>query len=74
MTPNVEIERAESSLAAGDIQVAYAAALQAEAAWAGAPAVGRSRIVSTVLLLVALLLLAGLVRGQLTRRRATTTA
>ncbi len=74
VTPNVEIERAESSLAAGDIQVAYAAALQAEAAWAGAPAVGRSRIVSTVLLLVAMLLLAGLVRGQLTRRRVTTTA
>jgi hypothetical protein len=69
-TPAVDLDSAVASLAAGDIQVAYASALRAEAAWAGAPQVGRSRIVSTILLVVAFLLLAGLLRQQWTRRKA----
>ena len=73
-TPAVDVERAVAALAAGDIEAAYASALQAEAAWAGAPRVGRSRIVSAVLLLVAVLLLAGLIRGRQLRRRGASTA
>ena len=58
----------DAQLAAGDIGAAYASALKAEAAWTGAPRVGRSRIVSTALLLIALLLLVGLIRQQRRRR------
>jgi hypothetical protein len=65
--PQVDVDNAAASLAAGDIEIAYAAALQAEAAWSGAPRVGRSRIVSITLLFVALILLVGLVRQY--RRR-----
>ena len=73
-TPEADAEHAAASLAAGEIQIAYASALQAEAAWAGAPQVGRSRIVSSVLLLVAVLLLLGLIRGQWLRRRTAAAA
>jgi hypothetical protein len=66
-TPKADVEGAATSLAAGDIEVAFASAANAEAAWTGAPQVGRSRIVSAVLLLVALILLVGLIRQQ--RRR-----
>ena len=66
-TPRADLDSAAASFAAGDIEAAYASALQAEAAWSGAPHVGRSRIVSAVLLIVALILLVGLVRQQ--RRR-----
>ena len=69
-TPQADLDAAVTSLAAGDIEAAYASALQAEAAWAGASRVGRSRIVSTVLLLVALILLVGLIRQQRRRRAA----
>ena len=72
-TPGADAESAAASLAAGNIQVAYASALQAEAAWEGAPRVGRSRIVSTVLLLLAVVLLIGLLRGQRTRRKGAAT-
>lgn len=73
-SPQVDIDHAAASLAAGDIEVAYTAALQAEAAWSGAPRVGRSRIVSTALLVVALILLIGLVRQQRRRRAAASKA
>jgi hypothetical protein len=66
-TPKADVERAATALAAGDIEMAFASAVNAEAAWTGAPQVGRSRIVSAVLLLVALILLVGLIRQQ--RRR-----
>ena len=69
-TPAADAESAAASLAAGDIEAAYASALRAEAAWAAAPQVGRSRIVSVVVLLVALVLLIGLLRQQLQRRKA----
>lgn len=66
-TPQLHLDAAAASLAAGDIEAAYTSALRAEAAWIGAPSVGRSRIVSTVLLVVALLLLAGLIRQHRAR-------
>jgi hypothetical protein len=68
--PAENLATAATQLAAGNIEAAYGSALQAEVAWAAAPSVGRSRIVSTTLLLVALILLVGLVRQQ-RRRRAT---
>jgi hypothetical protein len=69
-TPKAAVDSAAASLAAGEIKMAYESALQAEAAWTGAAQVGRSRIVSTVLLLVALILLIGLIRQQRRRRKA----
>jgi hypothetical protein len=51
----------------GDLQVAYDEARDADSAWSTAPQVGRSRIVSTALLLIALILLVGIVRER--RRR-----
>jgi hypothetical protein len=68
-TPAADVDAAAAQLAAGDIELAYGSAVRAEAAWAGAPRVGRSRIVSTVLLVVALVLLAGLLRQQRQQRR-----
>lgn len=70
-TPQADLDAAAASLAAGDIEAAYTSALEAEAAWSAAPSVGRSRIVSTALLLVALILLIGLVRQQRRRRGST---
>jgi hypothetical protein len=67
-TPKADVERAATALAAGDIEMAFASAVNAEAAWTGAPQVGRSRIVSAVLLLVALVLLVGLIRQRRRRR------
>jgi hypothetical protein len=71
-SPQRDLDAAATSLAAGDIEVAYESAVRAEAAWSGAPQVGRSRIVSTALLAVALILLAGLIRQQRRRRAAIT--
>jgi hypothetical protein len=68
-TPQADVDSAATSLAAGDVKVAFESALRAEAAWAGAAQVGRSRIVSSVLLLVALILLIGLIRQQRHRRQ-----
>ncbi|HXG26338.1 MAG TPA: hypothetical protein VNL94_05745 [Candidatus Binatia bacterium] len=66
--PREYVAAAAAQLAEGELEAAYASALQAEAAWTGAPQAGRSRIVSTLLLLLALLLLAGLIRQQRRRR------
>jgi hypothetical protein len=60
-TPDVDLANAAAALASGDMKAAYASALEAEAAWTGAPQVGRSRIVSAALLFLALILLVGLV-------------
>lgn len=68
--PAANLAAAADQLAAGDIQAAYASALQAETAWTAAPRVGRSRIVSTTLLVIALLLLVGLFRQQRRREAA----
>lgn len=65
--PEGRLALARTSLTVGDIETAYVAALAAEAAWLDAADLGRTRLVSTVLLTLALLLLASLVRQQ--RRR-----
>lgn len=68
--PEVQLAAAIAALAAGDLQTSYAAAGEAEAAWSNAASVGRSRIVSTALLLVALALFVSLVRQAMRRRSA----
>ena len=65
--PEGRIALARTSLTVGDTETAYVAALAAEAAWIDAADLGRTRLVSTVLLTFALLLLASLVRQR--RRR-----
>ncbi len=67
--PETLLALARTALAAGDIETAYVAAVGAAEAWHNAASSGRSRIVSTALLTVALVLLFGLVR-QARRRRA----
>jgi hypothetical protein len=65
--PESRLALARTALTVGDIETAYVAALAAEAAWIDAADLGRTRLVSTVLLTFALLLLASLVRQR--RRR-----
>jgi hypothetical protein len=65
--PDGRLALARTSVTVGDMETAYVAALAAEAAWIDAADLGRTRLVSTVLLTCALLLLASLVRQQ--RRR-----
>ena len=65
--PEGRLGLAKTALAVGDVQTAYVAALAAEAAWVDAADLGRTRLVSTVLLTLALLLLASLIRQR--RRR-----
>ena len=63
--PDRDLATARSSLTAGDLEGAYVAAESAQAAWLGAARTGRARIVSTVLLLLALAVFASLFRrGQ----------
>ncbi|HEY4189548.1 MAG TPA: hypothetical protein VGM28_03925 [Candidatus Limnocylindrales bacterium] len=64
------VGRAAARFAAGDLQGAYADAVDAQAAWTDAAGDGRSRIVSAVLLLLAVVLLAGLVRQRRNALRA----
>ena len=61
--PELDLVAARQELASGDLDVAHADATAAAEAWASAADVGRSRIVSTVLLLVALAVFVSLVRG-----------
>ncbi len=72
-SPDIDLSRALASLADGDLQASYAAAQAAQATWTSASDVGRSRIVSVVLLLVAAVLFAGLFWQQ-RRRKPTGTA
>ena len=65
--PDARLAAARTALAAGDVQAAYPAATAAQATWASAAALGRSRIVNAVLLLLALILAVAFVRQ---RRRA----
>jgi hypothetical protein len=65
--PEVRLRDATAALAAGDLEGAYEAATEATAAWSSAAALGRSRIVSAALLVVAFLLVLGIIRQ---RRRA----
>lgn len=67
--PAARLDLAEAALTKGDLQLAYGAARDAESAWSTAAGAGRSRIVSTALLLVALALFVGLVRERRRRTR-----
>lgn len=69
-SPELDLARAHAALADGDLETAYGSAQAAEGAWASASEVGRSRIVSAALLLVALILFLGLVRQQRRRKQA----
>lgn len=62
--PEAQLQDSLTSLAEGDLAAAYAAAQSADAVWSGAAQVGRNRILSAVLLAIALLLLLGLVRQR----------
>jgi len=62
--PDATLTEASNALAAGDVDGAFHGAAVAEDVWLGAPAVGRSRVVSVGLLALALVLLAGLVRQR----------
>ena len=65
--PAGDVDRAAAALATGDLERGYALATGATDAWRDAAGLGRSRIVSVALLLLAIALLAGLIRQ---RRRA----
>jgi hypothetical protein len=67
--PDARLAEARTELAAGDLEAAYAAAQAADTGWTSAPRVGRSRIVSVVLLLLALVVFAGLIRQRHRRSR-----
>jgi hypothetical protein len=68
--PDLQLAAAEAALTAGNVDLALATAQNAERGWSSAEAVGRSRIVSLVLLLVALALFISLLRQARRRRRS----
>jgi hypothetical protein len=67
--PDRRLATAQEALTSGDLQTAYAEAQMAEASWRYAGDVGRSRLLSVALLLVAFVLLIGLVRERRRRKR-----
>jgi hypothetical protein len=67
--PDGNLATARAQLAAGDLQAAYASAQAAGTAWTSAPRVGRSRIVSVLLLVLALVVFVGLIRQHNRRTR-----
>ncbi|HEY3188391.1 MAG TPA: hypothetical protein VGJ70_13015, partial [Solirubrobacteraceae bacterium] len=71
--PSVELGAARVALLVGDVDGAHRSAQSARDAWANAASVGRSRIVSLVLLAVALGIFVGLVRRARRRARVETT-
>jgi hypothetical protein len=60
--PELELATAEAALTSGDLAAATAAANRAAALWSTAPSSGRARILSTAMLALAVLLLAGIIR------------
>jgi hypothetical protein len=68
--PESSLAAARTELAAGDLETAYASAQAADSAWTSAAGVGRSRILSTALLLLALVAFAGLIRQRNRRSRS----
>jgi hypothetical protein len=68
--PAGDVDRAAAALTSGDLERGYALATGATEAWRGAAALGRSRIVSAALLLLAVALLAGLIRQRRRSRGA----
>ena len=71
--PAVELGAAKVALLVGDVAGAHRTAQSAHDAWMSAASVGRSRIVSLVLLVIALGIFVGLVRGARRRGRAEST-
>lgn len=68
--PESSLASARTELAAGDLESAYASAQAAEGAWTSAARVGRSRILSTALLLLALIAFAVIIRQHNRRSRS----
>ena len=68
--PDLQLAAAEAALTTGSLDIARSTAENAERAWSNAEGVGRSRIVSLVLLGVALALLVGLLRQARRKTRA----
>ena len=68
--PEPSLVAARTALAAGDLETAYASAQSADSTWAAAASVGRSRMLSAALLLLALLAFAGLIRQHNRRSRS----
>ncbi|HYC07569.1 MAG TPA: hypothetical protein VEG29_06555, partial [Candidatus Binatia bacterium] len=67
--PDAGLRSAEGAFSAGDLATANQAVTDASSAWASAAAVGRGRVISAVILALALVLLASLVVNR--RRRST---
>jgi hypothetical protein len=76
--PERALADAHAALAAGDLQAAYESAQAANDVWSGAAEVGRNRLISVAVLVLAFLLLLGLLRqrmrGRSGRSAATTPA
>jgi hypothetical protein len=72
--PEGRLGLARAAFAAGELETAWVAALAAEAAWVDAADLGRTRLVSTVLMTLALLLLASLFRQRRRRQVADASA
>lgn len=68
--PEGRLDAALASLAAGDLEDAYAAARSAESIWSSASDVGRGRIIGGTLLTIALILALGIVRQRRHREDA----
>ena len=68
--PESSLAAARAELAAGDLETAYDSAEAARTAWTSAARVGRARILSTALLLFALIAFAGLIRQHNRRSRS----
>jgi hypothetical protein len=71
--PDADLAIARDAFAAGDLQRSVSASAAAAATWGDAEAIGRGRVVSLILLLLAALLAVGLItsrlRGHRRRRR-----
>jgi hypothetical protein len=67
--PDASLAAAKAGLTAGELEPAYRSAQAAAAVWSGAADIGRSRMVSAALLVLALVLFLGLVRQSRQSRR-----
>jgi hypothetical protein len=68
-TPDADLAVARDAFAAGDLQRSVSASAAAATTWGDAEAIGRGRVFSLILLLLAALLALGLVGGRLRGRR-----
>lgn len=70
--PDESLAAAKAALTAGELEQGYRSARAAEVVWSSAADIGRSRMVSAALLLLALVLFLGLLRQSLRSRQART--